>query len=89
MVQRLTAVTLRWSKKAQLPAEWQRQEQVGLIEKIADLIRNRRNDAGHPQDPPAIQTHEEMYAMLVVFPHFCQKLYELKQWLSDHAGTIT
>jgi hypothetical protein len=76
-------------KKAQLPSGWQRQEQIGLVDKIADLIRNRRNDAGHPQDPPAAMHNEEMYALLVVFPHYCQKLYELKNWLAQRPGTIT
>ena len=50
-----------------------------LINKIADLIRDRRNEAGHPQDPPAVRTHEEMYALLMVFPDYCVKLYELKR----------
>jgi hypothetical protein len=90
MVDRIAAVT-NWlnQKKAHLPAEWQRQEQVGLIEKIADLIRNRRNEAGHPQDPPAIQSHEQMYAMLMLFPHFCENLYQLKQWLLANPLSIT
>ena len=37
------------AEKEQLPAEWQRQEQVRFIEKVVDLIRNRRNNAGHPK----------------------------------------
>lgn len=90
MVHRLSEVT-SWlkQKKTQVPDDWQRQEQVGVIEKVADLIRNRRNDAGHPQDPPAVPTHEEMYALLVVFPHYCKRLYELKAWLLKNPATIT
>lgn len=90
MVDRVSAVNV-WlnQKKTQLPSDWQRQEQIGLIDKVADLIRNRRNDAGHPQDPPEMLAHEEMYALLVVFPHYCQKLYELKAWLSQHPLSIT
>jgi hypothetical protein len=89
MVDRIAAVT-SWlnQKKAQLPAEWQRQEQVGSVDKIADFIRNRRNDAGHPHDPTEVPTHEQVYGMLVVFPEYCRKLYELKLWLSDHPGII-
>lgn len=90
MVARLAAV-VSWikQKKGQLPGDWQRQEQIGLIDKVADLIRNRRNDAGHPQDPPAVPRHEEMYALLIVFPHFCEKLYELKSWLCANPASIT
>lgn len=90
MVDRMATV-VSWlnQKKDQLPSEWQRQEQIGVIDKVAGLIRSRRNDAGHPQDPPAVPAHEEMYALLVVFPHFCVKLYGLKKWLAEHPGTIT
>ncbi len=90
MVERVSAVN-NWlnQKKGQLPSDWQRQEQIGLVDKVADLIRNRRNDAGHPQDPPAVLAHEEMYALLVVFPGYCQKLYELKAWLAQHPASIT
>lgn len=90
MVDRLATVT-DWlcQKRNQLPADWQRQEQVGLIEKVADMIRTVRNDAGHPQDPPAALCHEEMYALLVVFPHYCEKVYELQKWLLQHPGAIT
>jgi hypothetical protein len=71
MVDRVSSVSF-WlnQKKSHLPSDWKRQEQIGLVDKVADLIRNRRNDAGHPQDPPAVPSHEEMYALLVVFPHF-------------------
>jgi hypothetical protein len=90
MVNRLSEVT-GWlkQKKTQLPSDWQRQEQVGLIDKVADLIRNYRNDAGHPQDPPAVPTHEEMYALLIVFPHYCKRLSELTAWLLTNPGSIT
>jgi hypothetical protein len=90
MVDRVAAVN-DWlnQKKGQLPTEWQRQEQIGLVNKIADLIRNRRNDAGHPQDPPAALSHEEMYALLVVFPHYCQQLHELKTWLGQHPASVS
>jgi len=90
MVQRLDQVT-SWlkQKKSQLPNDWQKQEQVGVIDKVADLIRNRRNDAGHPQDPPAVPTHEEMYALLAVFPHYCEKVYTLKTWLLANPTSIT
>lgn len=89
MVERLAAA-ISWinQKRNQLPGDWQRQEHIGLIDKVADLIRNRRNDAGHPQGPPAVPRHEEMYALLVVLPHYCEKLYELKAWLVAHRASI-
>ena len=89
MVERVRSVT-EWlsHKKDQLPNEWRSQERTLLINKIADLIRDRRNEAGHPQDPPAIRSHEEMYALLMVFPDYCIKLYSLKHCLEAHAGTI-
>jgi len=89
MVERVRAVT-DWlsQKRSQLPAAWQNPERALLINKIADLIRDRRNEAGHPQDPPASRSHEEMYALLCLFPDYCIKLYELKNWLEQHPSTI-
>ena len=89
MADRVRAVT-DWlsQKKTQLPPAWQNAERPALINKIADLIRDRRNEAGHPQDPPADRSHEEVYAVLVVFPDYCIKLCELKKWLEQNAGTI-
>lgn len=90
MVERVRAVS-DWfvQKKAQLPDEWKNPERHLLVQKIADLIRHRRNDTGHPQDPPMKLSHEEMYALLMIFPDYCEKLYSLKAWLSAHQGTIT
>ncbi len=89
MVERVRAVT-EWlsQNKNQLPDEWRTQERPLLINKIADLIRDRRNEAGHPQDPPAARSHEEMYALLMVFPDYCIKLYSVKTWLDAHPDTI-
>jgi len=90
MVERVKAVS-DWlsQKKAQLPDDWKNPERHLLVQKIADLIRNRRNDTGHPQDPPAKPSHEEMYALLMIFPDYCEKLYALKTWLNSNPGTIT
>ena len=89
MVDRVKAVTDWLSQnKAQLSPAWQSPDRPLLINKIADLIRDRRNEAGHPQDPPAVRTHEEMYALLMVFPDYCVKLYELKRWLEGRPGSI-
>ena len=89
MVDRVRAVS-DWlsQKKAQLPDDWKSAERHLLVQKVADLIRNRRNDTGHPQDPPVKPSHEEMYALLMIFPDYCEKLYSLKTWLLANQGTI-
>ena len=89
MVQRIKAVT-DWlsAKKTHLPTEWQSAERQQLVQKIADLIRNRRNEPGHPQDPPMKPSHEEMYALLMLFPDYCEKLYVLKTWLQVNKASI-
>lgn len=90
MVERVKAVA-DWlaQKKSQLPRDWQNAERHQLIQKIADLIRNRRNDTGHPQDPPKKPSHEEMYALLMIFSDYCDKLYGLKTWLQANKASIT
>lgn len=90
MVERVKAVSAWLSeRKAQLPDEWKSSERHQLVQKVADLIRNRRNDTGHPQDPPSKPSHEEMYALLMIFPDYCEKLYSLKAWLLASEGTIS
>jgi hypothetical protein len=74
--------------RLQLLPAWQERERTALVGKIADLIRDRRNEAGHPQDPPAVRSHEEMYALICLFPDYCIKLYELKKWLDDNPRSI-
>lgn len=77
-----------WCKnhRAQLPGTWSNEEQVEDIERIADLIRRRRND---PQDPPLRPTREQIYSYLMVFPEYCKHLYTLKEWAITNAGTVT
>lgn len=90
MVARVKAVSNWLSQRgSQLPSEWHSDEQRSLITKLADLIRYARNDAGHPQSPPKKPSHQEMYALLMLFPDYCVKLYCLKRWLAENAGEIT
>ena len=89
MVERVNAVSAWLSqKKNQLPTDWQNVERHHLVHKVADIIRNRRNDSGHPQDPPMKPSHEEMYALLMMFPDYCEKLYSLKTWLNANSKII-
>ena len=90
MVDRVRAVSA-WlaQEKDRLPVDWKNPERRLLVEKIADSIRYRRNDTGHPRDPPAKPSHEEMYALLMIFPDYCEKLYELKAWLNSNPAAIS
>jgi hypothetical protein len=85
------AVLVGWcrSHKALLPGAWSGDEQVEDIERIADLIRRRRNEAGHPRHPPMRPTREQMYSHLMVFPDYCKHLYILKEWAASNPAIIT
>jgi len=89
MKDRLSAV-IDWCRnhKTQLCGEWTREEGIEVIEHIADFIRKRRNEAGHPNDPPAVPAHEKMYSYLMVFPEYCKNLCELTVWLDGNKGKI-
>ena len=90
MKERLDTV-VGWCRnhRTQLCGSWQNDEQIEVLEQLGHFIRKRRNDAGHPQDPPAVPSHEEMYAWLVVFPDYCLAVWELKSFLDSSAGKIT
>jgi hypothetical protein len=89
MTKRVKAVTDWFSeKREQLPAVWRAAELILLVNNVAELIRSRRNEAGHPQDPPSRRSHEEVYALLCLFPDYCVKLCELRNWLVARAGSI-
>lgn len=74
--------------RKQLPGEWAGTERIAVIHMVAQLIRKRRNETGHPQDPPAVPSREEMYACLMVFPEYCKNMYELWNWLDDNKGKV-
>jgi len=90
MKDRISAV-IGWCRNhaSSLPGTWSGTEQVEDIDKIADLIRRRRNEAGHPEDPPRRPTREQMYSYLVLFPEYCKHLYILMEWASANPGRIT
>lgn len=76
------------NQKSHLPGTWSGDEQVEDIDKIADLIRRRRNEAGHPEDPPRRPTREQMYSYLMLFPEYCKHLYVLRDWALANVGFI-
>ena len=90
MKERLDTV-VGWCRnhRTQLSPSWQNDEQIEVLEQLGHFIRKRRNDAGHPQDPPAVPRHEEMYAWLVVFPDYCESVWSLKLYLDGMTGKIT
>jgi hypothetical protein len=71
-----------------LPPPWHTEEHADDINQIATFIRRRRNDAGHPQDPPAEPSMQQMYAYLMVFPDYCKHIYQLKTWADANRAAL-
>lgn len=49
---------------------------------LFSIIRAHRNDAGHPSGK--VIQREHLYAYLVVFPEYLEKVYSLLDWLSQN-----
>ena len=54
-----------------------------MVSGIFDLIRNSRNDAGHPASGAEID-RDAIYSHLRLFIPYCQKIYALMGWFSTH-----
>ncbi len=52
---------------------------------IFEMIRNYRNDAGHPSGKSI--SREQVYANLQVFIAYCKKVYQLKDFF-ERNGVI-
>lgn len=50
---------------------------------IFEMIRNNRNDAGHPTGKALSREH--VYANLQVFIPYCKKIYQLKDYFTNHS----
>jgi hypothetical protein len=50
---------------------------------IFDIIRNQRNDAGHPTGK--VVERERAYANLVVVPTYFKKVYSIIEWLASNS----
>ena len=46
---------------------------------IYEMIRNNRNDAGHPKGINI--NREELYANIIVFRNYLKKIYNTINWL--------
>ncbi|MEE3715734.1 hypothetical protein V2H45_03120 [Tumidithrix elongata RA019] len=49
---------------------------------LFSIIRSHRNDAGHPSG--RVIEREHLYALLVTFPAYLEKIYSLIDWLSNN-----
>ena len=67
------------SIKGNLPKEL-RENLDSLLRGIFDLIRNSRNDAGHPAIAAVID-RDIVYSHLRLFIPYCKRIYELIEWL--------
>jgi hypothetical protein len=47
---------------------------------ILAVIRNFRNESGHPSGK--IIEREQAYVLLNLFPSYCKKVYQLRDWLA-------
>jgi len=73
-------------KKGQLPQPLCENLDTCLVS-ILNIIRQQRNDAGHPTD--RVVTRDEAYALLYVFPHYHNQMSELTLHLKEHTKSLT
>jgi hypothetical protein len=50
---------------------------------VFDLIRNSRNDAGHPAIQASV-TRDAVYSHLRLFTPYCERIYGLIDWFADN-----
>lgn len=56
---------------------------LDAIMSVADVLRNYRNDAGHPTG--ATPTREECFRLFVVLPGYVERLYGLKEFFAERS----
>ncbi len=54
-----------------------------LLRGVFDLIRNNRNDAGHPPSGILV-SRDSNYSHLRLFIPYCQRIYELIAWFATN-----
>lgn len=69
--------------RARLPGNLQEGLDVELNANF-DIIRNQRNDAGHPTGKEI--ERERAYANLVVIPVYFKKVYSIIEWLESNSA---
>ena len=50
---------------------------------VLSVIRESRNESGHPTGK--VLDRDAAYGLLCIFPHYCQKMYQLRQWFQTPA----
>lgn len=73
-------------KKNQLPQPLRDNLDTSLVS-IFNLIRQTRNDSGHPTG--RAMTREETYALLNIFPHYYKYVSDLISYLQQHPNSLT
>ena len=66
----------------QLAADLDKEDVRSELSGTFDLIRKTRNDAGHPAGRPI--SREEAHNLLLLFPQYCEVVYETMGWLNTH-----
>jgi hypothetical protein len=66
----------------QLAADLKREDVRAELYGTFDLMRKTRNDAGHPTGRHI--SREEAHNLLLLFPQYCQAVYDTINWLATH-----
>jgi hypothetical protein len=59
-----------------------------MITAIYDLIRQQRNDLGHPRDIPPKVEREQLEASLLLFSKFYRNAEQLRSYLTAHKASL-
>lgn len=76
---RLNSITNDLPKEIRIPLEQQ-------LHATFDLIRQRRNEAGHPTGE--IVTREMVHASQLLFPGYCKYVYSLMNHFANHPVSL-
>ncbi|MGP8172974.1 MAG: hypothetical protein ACLP7O_00335 [Terracidiphilus sp.] len=68
------------ASKSKLPRDLS-EDMDSLFSGVFNLIRNSRNDAGHPATATLI-SRDDNYTRLRLFVPYCQRIYALIAWLN-------
>lgn len=66
----------------QLAADLKKEDVRAELYGTFDLMRKTRNDAGHPTGRHI--SREEAHNLLLLFPQYCQVVYDTINWLASH-----
>lgn len=55
-----------------------------MVDAVYDLIRNQRNELGHPQEHPPSLEREEVFVNLQIFPRYYETAEKVRAFLADN-----